>query len=191
MDKQALLDPESLESQDDSLQPNTSSSVHGRRRNGWLIYAFCLLTLIVGTAIGALSGRQVSSASFWVPSPVLHDISSSFHRQFFTQRYDGRFMDENMHCQFGRPEVNEAWNALGLKCTSSSYFSIMRSSTDKVSVDRILRIGEEDATEAGFPPNHVHVNPKYGGGFFGHFEGLHHLHCLVCVGSDTNLKIQG
>lgn len=45
--------------------------------------------------------------------------------------------------------------------------------------DRALRVPVEDREAAGIPPNHVQINPRYGGGFPANVEGLHHLHCLV------------
>lgn len=47
--------------------------------------------------------------------------------------------------------------------------------------DRSVRIPLEDAEQSGLAADQVKINAKYGGGLPANVEGLHHLHCLVCV----------
>lgn len=53
--------------------------------------------------------RQSSSAS-----PLLPDLDISYH----VQQFNGSFMQENIYRQDASPEVDAAWEALGINCTS-------------------------------------------------------------------------
>jgi hypothetical protein len=114
MDKDALLDPESSEDREEYIQQITLSDARRHWRSGRAILACCMCTLLMGTAIGFISGRRGPSNSFWEPSSVLQDLTLSFT----TPRYDGDFMHESIYRQPGRPEVDEAWEALGINCKS-------------------------------------------------------------------------
>lgn len=68
-------------------------------------------------------------------------------------------MHENIYRQPASPEVDAAWDALGINY-------------------RAARVPESEALKSGMTPAHVHIREKYGGGYPGNVEGLHHLHCL-------------
>jgi hypothetical protein len=42
-------------------------------------------------------------------------------------------------------------------------------------------IPDHIAFKAGLTKDHAHRNPDIGGGYPVFVEGLHHLHCLVCL----------
>jgi hypothetical protein len=39
----------------------------------------------------------------------------------------------------------------------------------------------EEAGKSGLASDQVKIREDYGGGYPAHVEGLHHLHCLVCL----------
>jgi hypothetical protein len=53
-------------------------------------------------------------------------------------------------------------------------------------LDRAARIPVEEAARSGLAPDQVKIKEKYGGGYPANVEGLHHLHCLVCLGLGMN-----
>jgi len=88
-------------------------------------------------------------------SPLLGDIDISYS----AVRFNGSLMRENIFRQSGSPEVDEAWQSLGVDYRSA----IVPSSL---------------AHRSGLTQSQVQVSSKYGGGFPANVEGLHHLHCL-------------
>jgi hypothetical protein len=73
--------------------------------------------------------------------------------------YNGSFLKENIYRQDASPEVDAAWEALGVNY-------------------RGIRVPHEMAEAAGIDKSHVKIKEKYGGGYPANVEGLHHLHCL-------------
>lgn len=82
--------------------------------------------------------------------------------KYDTVQFDGRFMQENIYRKDASPEVDHAWEALGVNY-------------------RPVRIPVEDAERAGLSPRQVQISERHGGGFPANVEGLHHLHCLVSL----------
>jgi hypothetical protein len=68
-------------------------------------------------------------------------------------------MHENIYRQDASPEVDAAWAGLGIDY-------------------RAAKVPDHQATRAGLTKDHAHIRQKYGGGYPGNVEGLHHLHCL-------------
>lgn len=91
-------------------------------------------------------------------APVLKDVKV----QYAYTEFNGTFMKEDVYRRKGSPEVDAAWEALGVDYRAGV-----------ISVDEGLR--------SGLSPAHVQRAEKYGGGFFVNVEGLHHLHCLVSI----------
>ncbi len=94
-------------------------------------------------------------------------------------------MHEGIYRQKGSPEVDAAWEALGVDCKN---YGITRLScnlplTVVPSADRAGVISLEEGLRSGLTSAHVQRSAKYGGGFFVNVEGLHHLHCLVSSNS--------
>lgn len=48
-------------------------------------------------------------------------------------------------------------------------------------LDRSFLVPPLDAQRIGLAKDQVKVLDKYGGGFPANMEGLHQLHCLVCI----------
>lgn len=46
---------------------------------------------------------------------------------------------------------------------------------------RSVVIPENEAERSGIRRDQVKISQEYGGGFPANVEGLHHLHCLVCL----------
>ncbi|CAG9948851.1 unnamed protein product [Clonostachys rosea f. rosea IK726] len=88
-------------------------------------------------------------------SPLLRDTSITYKSHTF----DGSFMNENIYRQQGSPEVDAAWEALGVN-------------------SRAGIISREDGLASGLDSSFVQRADKYGGGFLVNVEGMHHLHCL-------------
>jgi hypothetical protein len=87
--------------------------------------------------------------------PLLSDVSI----KYAPVDYNGSFLKENIYRRDASPEVDAAWEALGVNY-------------------RGIRVPEEQAAAAGISKGHVKINEKYGGGYPANVEGLHHLHCL-------------
>lgn len=85
-------------------------------------------------------------------------MSITYHEQLF----NGSFMHENIYRQAASPKVDAAWDALGINYRASL-------------------IPEAEALKSGMTKSHVHISEKYGGGYPGNVEGLHHLHCLNLI----------
>jgi hypothetical protein len=68
-------------------------------------------------------------------------------------------MHENIYRQVGSPEVDKAWEDLGVDYRAGV-------------------ISYEDGLASGLTPSYVQRASEYGGGFFVNVEGMHHLHCL-------------
>ncbi|KAF4977578.1 hypothetical protein FZEAL_5949 [Fusarium zealandicum] len=129
---------------------------------GW---AIALATIIL---ISALSGAWISMAylnidqncaahtSQW--SPLLGDVAIEYTRKSF----DGNFMQENIFRKNSSPEVDAAWEALGVDYRPGV-------------------ISYEDGLASGLDPSFVQRSPEHGGGFIVNVEGMHHLHCLNLV----------
>ncbi|KAF2826438.1 hypothetical protein CC86DRAFT_253831, partial [Ophiobolus disseminans] len=88
-------------------------------------------------------------------SPVVRDVKAGWHDKLF----NGSFLHQNEYRQPAGPEVDAAWDALGV-----NYRSV------------VVPMDEAEAT--GLRHDQVKVSEEYGGGFPANVEGLHHLHCL-------------
>ncbi|KAE9368375.1 hypothetical protein N431DRAFT_347475 [Stipitochalara longipes BDJ] len=91
-------------------------------------------------------------------SPILDDVDISYR----VQDFDGRFVKESIYRQVGGPEVDAAWEDLGV-----GYRSILLPASRR--------------EEAGLSSDHAHAREIYGGGYPVYVEGLHQLHCLNLV----------
>lgn len=110
-----------------------------------------------------------------IAAPILDDVDISYH----VQDFDGRFVKESIYRQVGSPEVDAAWEDLGVGCkiSSSSFcFSIMFMI---FKTDRSVLLPASRSQEAGLSSSHAHAREKYSGGYPVYVEGLHQLHCLV------------
>ncbi|KAF2198139.1 hypothetical protein GQ43DRAFT_337235, partial [Delitschia confertaspora ATCC 74209] len=74
-------------------------------------------------------------------------------------RFNGSLLKANVFRQDAGPEVDAAWESLGI-----SYRSVV--------------IPESEAERTGLLPDQVKISQSYGGGYPANVEGLHHLHCL-------------
>ncbi|KEF63821.1 uncharacterized protein A1O9_01799 [Exophiala aquamarina CBS 119918] len=129
---------------------------------GWLTAVTFIITVSFALIGGIFLGRymlfdkdSVCTAHVSQNTPLLNQIDLSYN----VIRFDGSFLKENIYRQQGRPDVDEAWEALGV-----NYRSVV--------------IPENQAEQAGFGHDQVKINPIHGGGFPANVEGLHHLHCL-------------
>ncbi|KAI3393923.1 hypothetical protein diail_3485 [Diaporthe ilicicola] len=91
-------------------------------------------------------------------SPLLKEVGIKYD----FVHYNGSFLEETIYRQRASPEVDEAWDALGVN-------------------SRAGVISREQGLKSGLTDAHVQRADKYGGGFFVNVEGMHHLHCLNLV----------
>ncbi|GAB7359607.1 hypothetical protein MBLNU230_g6791t1 [Neophaeotheca triangularis] len=142
-------------------QPRQSSLA-----TSYLAIAFVTLLCCISAFLGALAGdhwlKNVDNATLiaktsW-PSPVTKDVDIAYN----TVRFNGSLMNENVYRQPASPEVDAAWEALGVGYRS-------------------LVVPESDAERIGLAKDQVKISDKYGGGYPANVEGLHHLHCLNLV----------
>jgi hypothetical protein len=96
--------------------------------------------------------------------------------------FSGSLLKENDYRKDGGTEVDAAWEALGVDCSSSVILSILQMLGSGVNAyfltDRAAIVPTSLAAKSGLTEDQVQVSPKYGGGFPANVEGLHHLHCL-------------
>ncbi|KZM24528.1 uncharacterized protein EKO05_0008690 [Ascochyta rabiei] len=91
-------------------------------------------------------------------SPVVKDVEPGWH----TKQFNGSFLHENVYRQSAGPEVDAAWEALGVGFRS-------------------VVVAESEAEHSGIRQHQVKISREYGGGFPANVEGLHHLHCLDLI----------
>jgi hypothetical protein len=99
-----------------------------------------------------------------------------------TATFNGSLLKENVFRQEAGPEVDAAWDSLGVGCEFYPLIFHLREigfGDANKHIDRSLALPASEAAESGFRPDQVKINEKYGGGFPANVEGLHHLHCLV------------
>lgn len=94
--------------------------------------------------------------------------------------YNGSFLEETIYRQRGSPEVDDAWEELGVNCKSNHTRPHFTAKADTgLHAARAGVISREEGLKSGLTDAHVQRADKYGGGFFVNVEGMHHLHCLV------------
>jgi len=129
------------------------------RDAGALILVASLLSGLIGLALGSLFLNANSSKTLIERisnySPLLPDVDISFK----PVQFNGSFFQETIFRQPASPEVDAAWESLGVDY-------------------RPVIVPTELGEKSGLGPNKVQVAEKYGGGFPANVEGLHHLHCL-------------
>jgi hypothetical protein len=92
-------------------------------------------------------------------------------------QYNGSFFKLTAFRKDAGPEVDAAWQSLGIDCVYLQQVCYWIC-TNNLS-DRAVRVPAEEAEASGLAPDQVKINQKYGGGYPANVEGLHHLHCLV------------
>ncbi|KAJ0122436.1 hypothetical protein J7T55_002949 [Diaporthe amygdali] len=126
-------------------------------RNSSLII---ILSLAAACFFSLISG--VWTARVWLNDPP---ILESVNTNFKATKFNGSLFGESIFRQEGSPEVDSAWESLGVDYRPSI-------------------VSEAYAELSGIKPSYVRVSPEYGGGFVANVEGIHHLHCLsisVCL----------
>jgi Mycotoxin biosynthesis protein UstYa len=158
-------DTESLLSHDNTLHSD-SLSIDSNNTRRWpaLSLTFVLLGSHLVTAIAsgwvATHWRPFSADSFCARhtshySPVVNEVDIKYSMV----DYNGSFFHQTIYRGDPSPEVDAAWEALGVDY-------------------RALAVPEADALKSGIEPDQVRIRAKYGGGYPANVEGLHHLHCL-------------
>ncbi|KAK8855421.1 tat pathway signal sequence [Apiospora arundinis] len=137
-----------------------------RRKSSWRESSCCVLSLLIVTSVvsvilGAVLGshnvdldKRCSTYTSQY-SPVLKDVKIKYGMVSF----NGSFKAQTLYRQNASPEVDKAWEALGLDSRAG-----------------VIPLSEGPAS--GLTQHHVQVSEKYGGGYFVNVEGMHHLHCL-------------
>ncbi|KAG8413451.1 hypothetical protein J3459_015397 [Metarhizium acridum] len=164
---QHRLLPSSAGDSEDDLGLSQHEVLGRRKKSRWfakscffasVFVVACIASFWVGTRVSmrkaSVDAECAAYASQW--SPVLRDVSVKYE----TQVFNGSFMRENIYRQQGSPEVDKAWEDLGVDYRAGI-------------------ISYEDGLASGLNPYFVQRAAKYGGGFLVNVEGMHHLHCLV------------
>lgn len=148
-----------LESNDDEALLGISSKQRDQLftlRTALMTVCLAIAAFISGLLINAFPNKDAMCASHTVlTSPLLDELPITYT----TKTFNGSFMHPNIYRQDAGPEVDSAWEALGVDYRS-------------------ITVPEEKAKEAGLRDDHVKISEKYGGGYPVNVEGLHHLHCL-------------
>jgi len=118
-------------------------------------------SIIISTFVGVRIGHSINPGKSQTStcnerySPLEDDITIPPE----AVQFNGSLFNANVFRQPAGPEVDAAWESLGVDYRAG----VLPSSR---------------AEKSGLLPNYVQVSPKYGGGFPVNVEGLHHLHCL-------------
>ncbi|KAH8683158.1 hypothetical protein BGZ60DRAFT_367591 [Tricladium varicosporioides] len=152
-DSERLLDKESSDLES-SYMPRSSKPL--KFLLPLLVSVFSsLCAFAFGTWFGVHKSSNNYLSHIQKYSPILKEVDTSLH----TVRFNGSFMKENEFRQGAGPEVDAAWNSLGVNY-------------------RAIAVPISEAAASGIAADQVQINSKYGGGFPANVEGLHHLHCL-------------
>lgn len=120
----------------------------------FVMIVFALISFWAGTWVAmrrpTLDSTCAARTTRW--SPLLKEVSIQY--QFHD--FNGSFMDENIYRQSGSPEVDVAWEELGVDYRAGV-------------------ISYEDGLASGLGQSFVQRAGKYGGGFLVNVEGMHHL----------------
>ncbi|KAF2878243.1 hypothetical protein BDV95DRAFT_478877 [Massariosphaeria phaeospora] len=127
------------------------------------VFVCTVIYIAIGIAIGLSfkSGEFVTNPDeFCINhisrySPLVGEVKPSWK----IVQFNGSFLHENIYRQTAGPEVDAAWEALGVE-----YRSVI--------------VPESEAERSGLRPDQVKRSEYYGGGYPANVEGLHHLHCL-------------
>jgi len=157
------LDVEEVEDADDLYGRVSTRQSHKKPRKLYLVPIITLVVIssICSGVLGVYLGHRTrdldtTCAAYTTQySPVLKEAKLKYS----ITRFNGTFMDEDIYRQTGSPEVDAAWQALGVDYRAGV-------------------ISFEEGLRSGLTSAHVQRSAKYGGGFFVNVEGLHHLHCL-------------
>ncbi|KAH8129504.1 hypothetical protein ACSS6W_002068 [Trichoderma asperelloides] len=147
-----------------SEKPNKKSDVHKPLLKSvcvlFILMVACGLSFLAGTWVPTrhptIDGACAKHTNRW--SPLIRDVEI----RYTSKEFNGSFMNENIYRQEGSPEVDEAWEDLGVDYRAGV-------------------ISYEDGLASGLGTSFVQRAKKYGGGFLVNVEGLHHLHCLNLV----------
>ncbi|KAJ4985943.1 tat pathway signal sequence [Stagonosporopsis vannaccii] len=161
------------DSDNETLLPASSSVSHASKPCPQAIFEYqvALKTLIVCSvvylSVGFWIAYGVRKAEFVTDaddfcinhvsqySPVVREVRPGWH----TKQFNGSFLHQSVYRQSAGPEVDAAWEALGVGFRS-------------------VVVSETEAEQSGIGRNHVKLSQDYGGGYPANVEGLHHLHCL-------------
>ncbi|KAJ0348167.1 hypothetical protein KNSL1_005750 [Colletotrichum chrysophilum] len=169
----------------ESLESNPRFWEHRDGKKKIWMYATAAAILIVTNFISARIGAHFASGKAnldgacaehttqW--SPLLKDVDVKYE----WKEFNGSFLQEDVYRKEGSPEVDAAWEALGVDCKSLFFYFIGTGTLTEV--DRAGVISIEDGLKSGMDMSFVQRSEKYGAGFFVNVEGMHHLHCLNLV----------
>ncbi|CAG8948117.1 unnamed protein product [Penicillium salamii] len=125
---------------------------------GLLQTATLVLFFLIGTLFG-FDWRGDLDTMCHAHTSQYSTITREVGIEYSPQVFNGSLLKENTFRLDAGPEVDAAWESLGINYRS-------------------IRVPFEDAKQSGLAPDQVKINQKYGGGFPANVEGLHHLHCL-------------
>ncbi|KAK5996362.1 hypothetical protein PT974_01696 [Cladobotryum mycophilum] len=155
-DQRQLLEDGSTDS-DDGSEFLPRSSIRGPKQKSsvarslvepfifvFILIVVCIVSLWAGTCIptrrATVDKTCAARTTQW--SPVLRGVAIRYQLQDF----NGSFMDENIYRQLGSPEVDKAWEALGVDYRAGV-------------------ISYEDGLSSGLQSSFVQRAEQYGGGF--------------------------
>ncbi|CAG7922007.1 unnamed protein product [Penicillium olsonii] len=132
------------------------------RYNGFAAGLLQTTALLLFFLVGALFGfqwRGDMDSLCGVHTSQYSTFSREIGTKYNVKAFNGSLLKENTFRLNAGPEVDAAWESLGINYRS-------------------VRIPSEDAERSGLAADQVKISTKYGGGFPANVEGLHHLHCL-------------
>jgi hypothetical protein len=110
-------DQEGLLSGDISNNRRLQSTSRPTASSILLIIGLMVFSCLTSSLCGLVVGRRYPSDNGAIRhvskySPILDDVNMNFH----TENFNGTFVHENIYRQDASPEVDAAWDALGVRC---------------------------------------------------------------------------
>jgi hypothetical protein len=83
---------------------------------GLLIQMLCVLSMFRNIVSPEVPPEELQVANFW-KAPIQKEVDNSYHMV----RFNGSFLKENTFRQPAGPEVDAAWESLGINCKFSIF----------------------------------------------------------------------
>jgi len=155
---------ESYGSETDAFLQHTGSASKHQQRQRWPTITY--IAILVGSNLAAIVITLLISSRLFNADAFCARHTSSYSQlvneldiSYSTVSYNGSFFHETIYRGDASPEVDDAWEALGVDY-------------------RAIAVPPQEAIKSGIAKDQVHLKKQYGGGYPANVEGLHHLHCL-------------
>ncbi|TLS25891.1 hypothetical protein PpBr36_07589 [Pyricularia pennisetigena] len=162
-DRRSSVEDELFDYQDHS-DSQSQQRYHDRRN--YILWALYLASNVISFVVGGYFGTKIHTNSLdrecSMHTSAYSPLTKAVDITYAYTNFNGSFLKETIYRKDASPEVDAAWEALGVDYRPGI-------------------IPLEDGPAVGLEERHVQRSEKYGAGYFVNVEGMHHLHCLNLV----------